>query len=128
MLRTAPIAPLLLIVFSSTSEASMGDQTILGRVLDPRIQRCGVIVEGDGIVTVRPFIEASSDVYGTLTLRVGKTSNSGTSVSAQTGPVAEGRATDMVIAVNAPARLELSMAIDDARQAPLCRLEERISI
>ena len=127
MLRTALIAPLLL-VFSSTSEASMSDQTILGRVLDPRIQRCGVIVGGDGIVTVRPFIEASSEVYGTLTLRVGKTSSSGTSISAQTGRVAHGNAAEMVIAVNAPATLELSMTLNDARQAPLCRLEERISI
>ena len=72
-----------LLLFSSASEASMNGQTIDGDILDPRIAACGVTVDGNGGVFLRPFIETSHELAGTYRFAISSWSGSNSNTTSQ---------------------------------------------
>ena len=119
------IAPLLLL--AAPGEASTNDQTILGQVSDPRVQRCGVVISGDAELTVRPFVQASAGLSGFVELKADKISNSGRSMVSQSGRFTGDRMDLSGISVDRPDRLALTMTLSDADRQPLCRLTKTVT-
>jgi hypothetical protein len=122
------LAASIFLLATGAGQPAMTDRTFLGDALDPRIARCGVTIDGDGLVTLRPFLDASADVAGSFRLLVRKHSAGGSSLTSQAGNFANGTLGNLVVMLNAPATMDLTMTLDDQRGAPLCRLEQRISL
>ena len=89
MFKTLFAASVLSIATSSTG-ISMSNQIFFGQVQDLRVEKCGVAIDGHGVVSIRPFIQASADVSGSFHIRVNKRSSAGTSVTDQSGRFTNG--------------------------------------
>ncbi|HEY6629873.1 MAG TPA: hypothetical protein VIZ90_00335 [Rhizobiaceae bacterium] len=99
----------------------MVSQTLDAEILDPRVLRCGVSIEGEGMKTIRPFIETASDLRGRIDIKVQSRSGSNANVSRQS----VGFPGNNIIAVGRPASMRIEMtATSDGKQ--LCRLAKDI--
>lgn len=118
------ILPGLAALFLATSSvASMSDRTISGEILDTGIAACGVRVTDGDMASLRPFIEATANVSGTLRLDITKKSKSGTSSSSQSLSFSGGNVGNSIFFVDSPAEISIRMNVDDADGKPLCRLD-----
>lgn len=115
-----------LLLLSSNAEASMSDQTIMGTVQDQRITACGVMVTGDGMATIRPFIETSLPLAGKVQLSVSKTSASGTSQTNQGWAFTNGTLGSTSVQTNVPATLSIAMVVEDEAGTSLCRVQQEL--
>jgi hypothetical protein len=118
----------VLIGLTSASEASMNDQTILGTASDARISRCGLVVSSGAMATIRPFIETSSAVAGSLRLTVAKQSSSGTSQTSQSWNFSGGELGASSVSVDLPAEVSIDMDVTDINGTGLCRLETQLQL
>ena len=125
MISMIPALPFLLIGFS---EVSMNDQTIEGTPLDPRITRCGVVVTGNAIATLRPFIETSSALSGKVSVVLHKQSVSGTSQVRQNWAFAGTTLGNSSVAVERPAAVTLQIEVTDDIGGGLCRLQKQFEL
>lgn len=109
--------------FATSSVASMSDRTISGEILDPRVTACGVSVTDGDMASLRPFIEATANVSGTLRINMTKKSPSGTSNSNQSTSFSGGSMGNSIFFVDSPSEISIRMHVDDADGKPLCRLD-----
>ena len=121
-------ALLALLVASASSDASMSDRVVPGTVTDSRISRCGVVVTLGSFAEVRPFIEASSSVVGTVRLTLIKRSASGTSHTSQSRGFSGNRFDGSRTVVDIPADLSVRMEALDDTGLLLCRLEADLTL
>lgn len=113
-----------LLLLSNTSEASMSDRTIMGTVQDQRITGCGVMVTGESMATIRPFIETSLPLAGTVQLSVSKMSASGTSQTNQGWAFTNGALGNTSVQTDVPATLSIAMVVKDEAGTSLCRVQQ----
>ena len=125
MISMISALPFLLLGFS---EVSMNDQTIEGTVLDQRITRCGVVIAGDTIATLRPFIETSSALSGKVSLVLQKTSASGTSQIRQDWAFSGTTLGNSSVTVERPAAITLQIEVTDDIGGGLCRLQQQFEL
>ena len=118
------IAALLFLSATTVSEASMSDQIVQGSVYDQRIAKCGVVVSTGAMASLRPFIETSSQLGGTVRLSVTKRSNSGTSQTSQSWNFSGGTLGSSQVAIDLPASVSLQMSVTDNNGAALCGVEQ----
>lgn len=115
---------LTFLVSTNTSEASMSDRVIQGTIMDQRISGCGIMVRVGAVASLRPFIETSSSLSGTVRLSVGKRSASGTSQTNQNWRFSGGTLGASQVSVDLPANLSLKLEIFDHSGTGLCQLEQ----
>ena len=122
------IAALLLLSLAAVSEASMSDQVVQGSVYDQRISACGMVVSTGRTATLRPFIETSSVLSGTVRLSVTKRSASGTSQTGQrwafSGTVLGGSQ----VTVDVPAEVLVELQVLNGAGSLLCRLDQELTL
>jgi hypothetical protein len=110
------------------SEASMNDRIVSGTIIDQRITACGVMVSAGRMGSLRPFIEASSNLSGNVRFSLSKRSPSGTSQTSQSWNFNGGTLGSSEIGIDLPAELSLSFEVTDEAGAPLCRLEQQLRL
>jgi hypothetical protein len=122
------VAVLVALLLSSSSEASMGDRTISGTVLDQRLTGCGLIVQTDRVAALRPFIETSSPLTGSVRLSVTKRSASGTSQTSQGWNFSNGTLGTSSVQIDLPATVSVEMVVNDETGNALCRVSEQLDL
>jgi len=109
------------ILSSNSGAASMASQTLEAEILDPRVTRCGVSIEGDAMKTIRPFIEAVPEMKGKIDINVQSRSGSNTNFTRQS----VGFPGNNMISVGRPTSMRIEMtATSDGKQ--ICRLSREI--
>jgi hypothetical protein len=110
-----------MILSSSNGAASMASQTLDAEILDPRVTRCGVSIEGEAMKIIRPFIEAAPDMKGKIDIDVQSHSGSNTNFTRQS----VGFPGNSLISVGRPTSMRIEMiATSDGKQ--ICRLSREI--
>lgn len=125
-MRSLALVLLIILVSTSTSEASMSDRIIQGDIHDPRISACGLAVNLGSMASLRPFIETSSALSGTVRLRITKRSASGASQTSQSWGFSSGTLGTSRVDVDLPARLFLQLDVADSAGHSLCRLQQEL--
>ena len=110
-----------LIFSSNCGAASMAGQIFNAKILDQRVTRCGVSIDGEAMKTIRPFIETSPDLKGKIDINVQSRSGSNTNFTRQS----VGFPGNNTISVGNPASMRIEMtATSDGKE--ICRLSEEI--
>lgn len=117
-----------LLLFSSASEASMNGQTIDGDILDPRIAACGVTVDGNGGVFLRPFIETSHELAGTYRFAITSRSGSNSNTTSQANRFSGGTLGSSVVGIGRASRVSIDLEVTEANGAALCRVKTDIDL
>jgi hypothetical protein len=111
----------ILIFISSSGAETMTNQILDAEILDQRVTRCGVSIEGDAMKSIRPFIETSDDLKGKIDINV--RSRSGSNVNATHQSI--GFPGNSVISVGRPSSMRIEMTAT-AQGREICRLSEEI--
>jgi hypothetical protein len=114
-------------ILMATGEASMNEQTILGKPADSRIARCGIVVEGGEVATVRPFMEASADLAGHFRIDLTKRSKSGTGMISQSNAFRGGKLSG-ALSVDRPAHVTVKMTVSAEDGSVLCTLDRQFDL
>ncbi|AZN71363.1 hypothetical protein D5400_08850 [Georhizobium profundi] len=117
-----------LLLSTGASGASINGQTIDGDILNSRIAACGVEIDGTDFARLRPFIETSEALAGSVQIAVTKRSASGVSQTSQTNRFADGSLGAIVITVDKPSRVAIEMAVIANDGTPLCRLQTDVEL
>lgn len=117
-----------LLLFSSSSEASMNGRTINGDILDPRIAACGVTIDGDGGVFLRPFIETSHELAGTYRFAISSRSGSNSNTTSQTNRFSDGKLGSSVVGIGRASQASIELEVTEANGAALCRVKTDIDL
>lgn len=117
-----------LLLFSSASEASMNGQTINGDILDPRIAACGVTIDGDGGLFLRPFIETSHQLAGTYRFAITSRSGSSSNATSQTNRFTGGSLGSGTVGIGQASRVSIDLEVTEANGAALCRVKMDIDL
>jgi hypothetical protein len=116
------------LLFSSASEASMNGRTINGDILDPRIAACGVTIDGNGGVFLRPFIETSHELAGTYRFAIASRSGSNSSVTSQANRFSGGSLGSSVVGIGRASKVSIDLEVTEANGAALCRVKTDIDL
>lgn len=117
-----------LLLFSSASEASMNGQAINGDILDPRIAACGVTIDGDGGLFLRPFIETSYQLAGTYRFAITSRSGSNSNATSQTNRFTGGSLGSGMVGIGQASRVSIDLEVTEANGAALCRVKTDIDL
>ncbi len=101
-------------------------QIYAGTPADERVASCGIIVSGDGIARIEPFVEADGDLAGRLELDVTKRSPSGQSQSRQAANFVNGRLGTTMISMEGPAEVAIVLSVKDRSGKTLCAMRRSI--
>lgn len=116
------LATSLLLSFNA-NEASMNGQTVNGKILDPRITACGIRIDGDDNLFLRPFIETSDELAGTFRLAITNRSGSNASVTSQTNRFSGGSLGSSVVGIGRAAQVSVSFEVNEVSGTALCRVK-----
>ncbi|MBW9090098.1 hypothetical protein JNB91_20020 [Rhizobium wenxiniae] len=97
-----------------------------GTPADERVASCGIIVSGDEIARIEPFVEADGDLAGRLELDVTKRSPSGQSQSRQAANFVNGRLGTTMISMEGPAEVAIVLSVKDRSGKTLCAMRRSI--
>ena len=117
-----------LLLLSSASEASMNGQTIDGDIFDPRIAACGVTVDGNDGVFLRPFIETSHELAGTYRFAISSRSGSNSNTTSQANRFSGGTLGSSVVGIGRASRVSIDLEVTEANGAALCRVKTDIDL
>lgn len=127
MIGTSLLA-MSLLLFSNASEASMNGQTVNGDILDPRIFACGVTIDGNGGVFLRPFIETSHQLMGTYRFTITSRSGSNSNATSQTNRFSGGSLGSSMVGIGRASQVSIDLEVRETNGAALCRVTTNIDL
>ncbi len=101
-------------------------QVYPGTSADERVASCGVIVSGDAVARIEPFVEVDGDLAGRLELDVTKRSPSGQSQSRQAANFVNGSLGTTMISMEGPAEVAIVLSVKDRSGKTLCAMRRSI--
>lgn len=116
------MGPIALLLLLAGTGVSMSGHVIQGNAKDPRVTSCGVEISGDSLSTIRPFIETSEPVSGTLDLRIDSISGSNRNSTVQKTSLSS----MPVVTVNAD-RLAIRLTMQSEGRI-LCEVDEQVDM
>jgi hypothetical protein len=129
MTRTALLALPALLSGLLAESVSAEDRTIYpGTSTDRRVAACGIIVSGEDVARIEPFLDGAGDIEGRLELDVTKRSASGQSRSRQAAAFADGRLGTTIVSMNGPAELAIVLSVTDRSGKTLCTMRRSITL
>lgn len=127
MNRTALLVSVFSTVLSAKGASAETSAVYPGIVTDERVAKCGVIVSGDEVTRIEPFVEGRNDLEGRLVLDVIKESASGKSQSKQEHAFANGVLGRVSVSTERPAKVTVEMIVTDRSGKALCELRRSMT-
>ncbi|MAZ18306.1 hypothetical protein [Oricola sp.] len=116
------IGPLALLFILAGTGISMSGQVIQGNARDPRVTSCGVEISGDRLTTVRPFIQTSEPLTGTVDLRIDSISGSNRNSTVQKTSLSS-----MPVVTVSADRLNIRLTMQSEGRV-LCEIDEQVDM